>query len=133
MKMIILFQWFAVILLTACQSAGPIDNPNNSKNSFQWAGVYIGTIPAAEEPDVVEITLYPDETYRVMYQYSDRENTIYIKTGKFKWHKSGNGIMLDTNDIPSYYWVYENKLTFIIQKFSPVTGGFAESYVLYKQ
>jgi len=126
-----------VLLLTiglgACQS---VDSAHNSRNSLDWQGVYTGVIPAADTSGIdVRITLNPDQTYELRYEYLDRANSVFTGKGKFEWDKAGNVIILDTLDgksFPPYYGVGENILIQLDMKGKKITGNLANNYVLKK-
>jgi uncharacterized lipoprotein NlpE involved in copper resistance len=125
----------AVFGLGAClpSSKGQaVDAAHNSKNSVNWDGVYTGTIPAADGPGInVRITLNPDETYEVLYEYIDRENG-FAQKGNFTWDEGGGVITLDAEDIPLYYRVGENILIQLDMEGNEITGSLAGNYVLHK-
>ena len=122
-----------VFFLTACHSTRWIDSPDNSRNSLDWAGVYRGEIAEGPWPDIdMEITLYPDQTYKINCQYIDKPDLRFSITGNFKWHIFGNGIILDTKNFPDYYYVEENMLIQLMIKGSPLCN-YTEQFVLRKQ
>ena len=132
---------FAVMVMmmafvTSACTSGPsvIDAAHNSHNSLAWAGVYTGTIPAADGAGInVTITLRYDLTYAVEYQYIGRQSGDFTFAGTFKWNKKGNSITLDTKNIPPYYRVGENRLIQLDMAGKPIAGQLAADYVLIKQ
>jgi len=119
--------------LGACQSNQAVDSAHNSRNSLDWPGVYTGVIPAADGPGIdVRITLNPDQTYELRYEYLERTNSVFTGKGKFKWDNAGNVITLDDKTFPPYYRVGENILTQLDMKGKEITGSLANNYVLRK-
>ena len=129
---------FMVALLTfglaSCVSTSGINDTHNSRNSLDWAGVYNGTIPAADGPGInVSLSLNQDESFILQYEYLERSNNQYISTGSFTWDKKGNIIDLKIKDPPPYYKVEENRLIQLDMNGKPITGNFADNYVLTKE
>ena len=107
---------------------------HNSRNSLDWDGTYTGIIPSASVSGInVQITLNSDETFLLNYQYIDRSDDVYTRTGTFKWDNSGSIITLDIQDIPPFYKVGENTLTQLDMHGNIIDGELAENYVLIKQ
>lgn len=123
----------AVLLLNyvSCASA---QKTANTKTTLDWAGVYTGTIPAADCEGIdVSITLYDNGTYLVNYRYIGKGDHVYKSTGPFKWDKKRSIITLTNKDIPPYYRVGKNTLTQLDMKGKAITGKLAANYVLKKQ
>ena len=135
MRKIAVLMTAVAFMVSACASASPvIDVAHNSYNSLDWAGVYTGTIPAADGPGIIAtITLRYDLTYTVSYQYIGRQGGDFALAGTFKWNKEGSSITLDTKNIPPYYRVGENRLIQLDMAGKPITGKLAANYMLIKQ
>jgi uncharacterized lipoprotein NlpE involved in copper resistance len=132
--MFILTAALAVFVLGACNedTGKAIDAAHNSRNSVNWDGVYTGTIPAADGPGInVRITLYPDETFEIQYEYVDKPG-IFIEKGSFEWDETGSTITLKGVDAPPYYKVGENILIQLDMQGKVITGSLADMYVLRK-
>ena len=115
------------------QTADAIDAAHNSKNSLDWAGVYTGVTPAADAEGInVQIELDYDETYKVTYQYIGKGDEPFTVTGTFAWNDAGSTIILDSKELPPYYQVGENRLIQLDMEGNPITGAFADAYVLEK-
>jgi uncharacterized lipoprotein NlpE involved in copper resistance len=112
------------------QSSQAIDAAHNSENSLNWAGVYEGTVPGANSAIHILITLAYDKKYSVTYRYVDKGNENFTESGTFRWNEAGNTIILDSKDLPPYYFVGENNLTQMDMSGKPITGEHAGSYVL---
>ena len=105
-----------------------------SKNSLDWAGVYTGTIPAADGEGInVRMKLKKDNTYELTYDYIDKPDSTFTFTGSFKWNDTKDIINIEIADAPSYYKVAENNLIQLDMEGKPVTGRLADMYVLTKQ
>jgi uncharacterized lipoprotein NlpE involved in copper resistance len=127
---------FLIILLSislgACSSTTPAKTADNSRTSLDWAGVYAGTIPAADGPGInVQITLRVDGSYSLVYNYIDRQNNA-TETGTFSWDEAGNTITLKNTTFPPYYRVGENQLLQLDMKGNIIKGNSADIYVLKK-
>jgi len=120
--------------LSACSKTGGTAGVQNSKTSLDWAGVYTGTIPAADVSGInVRMQINKDNTYELTYEYLDIfDNNTFTFTGSFKWDDTGNVIIIDIADAPSYYKVAENKLIQLDMKGNLITGDLADNYVLMK-
>jgi len=137
-KKTILVSFFAAIMiifgLSSCATNKGIDAAHNSKNSLDWAGVYTGTIPAADGPGInVRLRLNSDQSYALSYDYLERPNSRFDFTGSFKWDNKGNTVILDVKDMPSYYKVVENALIQLDMKGKEIKGSLANDYVLKKE
>jgi copper homeostasis protein (lipoprotein) len=120
------------ISLGACSSTNPAKTVDNSRTSLDWAGVYAGTIPAADGPGInVQITLRPDESYSLVYNYVDKPNNA-AETGTFSWNEAGNTITLKNTTFPPYYRVGENHLLQLDMKGNVIKGKLADLYILKK-
>jgi uncharacterized lipoprotein NlpE involved in copper resistance len=118
--------------LGACSSTTPAKTADNSRTSLDWAGVYAGTIPAADGPGInVQITLRADESYSLVYNYVDRQNNA-TENGAFNWNEAGNTITLKNTTFPPYYKVEENQLLQLDMKGNIIKGNSAALYVLKK-
>jgi uncharacterized lipoprotein NlpE involved in copper resistance len=125
----------ALFALGSCSSSQKSADVHNAEASLDWAGVYTGTIPAADGPGInVRMKLDKDNTYELTYEYIDRppENS-FTSTGKFTWDTTGNIIHIEIVDAPSYYKAAENKLIQLDMEGKPITGKLADNYVLTKE
>jgi uncharacterized lipoprotein NlpE involved in copper resistance len=131
----VLIAAFVVFGLSACKQDSnrrAIDAAHDSRNSVNWDGVYTGTIPAASAPGIdVRITLYPNETYEVQYEYIGKTGS-FTDSGSFTWDETGSVITLDTAHLPSYYKVGEGILIQLDMRGNEITGNLAGAYILQK-
>ena len=104
-----------------------------SKNSLDWAGVYTGTIPAADGEGInVRMKINKDNTYELTYEYIGKPDNSFTFNGSFQWNDTKDIIHIEIADAPSYYKIGENKLTQLDMAGKPITGQFADMYVLTK-
>jgi uncharacterized lipoprotein NlpE involved in copper resistance len=123
---------FLMIGMSACKSKEKTEPA--APLSINWQGTYTGTLPCADCPGIqTQITLSADNTYKVDWQYLDKEN-VYTQTGTFQWNESDSIVTLDISDeTPFCYKVGENTLTQLDMDGNAITGELAENYVLVKQ
>jgi len=122
----------AVITISVLGSC--LSNKGAPKTSLDWAGVYTGTTPAADAEGInVRLKIDKDNTYELAYDYIGKPaNTSSTNTGSFTWNDTGDIINLGLAETPSYYKVAENKLIQLDMAGKPITGQFADMYVLTK-
>jgi uncharacterized lipoprotein NlpE involved in copper resistance len=126
---------FVFLLLAVIFGLGScLSNQGAAKTSLDWAGVYTGTIPAADGEGInIRMKLDKDNTYELKYEYIGKPANSFTNTGSFKWNNTGDIINLGIADTPSYYKVAENKLIQLDMEGKPITGNLADMYVLTKQ
>ena len=96
----------------AAQTAAP--DMHDAENALDYQGTYTGVFPAADVPGIaVTLTLGPDGRYTV------RGNILTLRPDSPK-------------DIPAYYRVGENRLWRLDSHQQPITGPFADQYILTK-
>ena len=151
MKKSIIASVFASFILFSCQSKGlqqenktqSVDkaipavvaiSDHNSKNSLDWAGEYVGTLPCADcEGIKTTLTLNKDETYSLSQEYLNKNLKLEDK-GKLQWSKDGGSIKITTEKNGRFnYKVGENRLFSLDQEGKEITGPLAEHYVLTKK
>jgi len=119
----------AISVLGSCLS-----NNGTTKTNLDWVGVYTGTIPAADVEGInVRMKLSKDNTFELTYEYIGKPDNTFTFNGSFKWNDTKDIINIEIADAPSYYKVAENKLIQLDMQGKPVTGNFADMYVLTKQ
>jgi len=132
-KSLVILLMVALVIsgLTSCVST----DAHNSRSSLDWAGVYTGTIPAADVSGInVRLRLNQDGTFVLSYEYLDRPSNLSEWNGLFTWDKKGSTITLKTvKELPPYYKVEENRLIQLDMKGKPITGNLADNYVLTKE
>lgn len=121
---------------TAATAATPApDGAHNSRNSVDWAGRYIGTLPCASCPGIdTVLTLADNGTYTLEETYREQaEGKMAPVTGKFTWSADGSIITLDDAADGAAYKVGEGQLSRLGEGGAEVTGAMARDYVLTKQ
>jgi hypothetical protein len=114
--------------LSSCFSDKGLDKNHNPRNSLDWEGVYVGTIPWASERIDVRLRLYRDQRFELEHEYLDRtDEPINYFPGSFQWDDTGNIITIDILCAPTQYKVAENKLIQMDEL------GQAYNYVLKKE
>ncbi|GHS86780.1 hypothetical protein FACS189487_01690 [Campylobacterota bacterium] len=127
-----MFLLAAAIVFSGCASAkNGADSVSNTSNASEWIGVYTGEVPGANSDIKIEIVLNSDLTYIAKSKYLDKSDQTFETKGAFKWIDT-NTIFLDAKDIPPYYRVGKNSLTQLDTQGNPISGKFANSYVLKK-
>lgn len=107
---------------------------HNAENSLDIAGVYKGTLPAADCPGIdYTLTLTPDGKYTERMSYIDR-NTVVDNEGSY----TVEGNILTTTpaeqgDNPGYYKIEEGRLCWLDADKNPIPGEIGEHYVIKKQ
>lgn len=133
--------FFSLIFLWIFVSCGnkSLDNPDpahSSRNSLDWDGHYLGTLPCADcEGIKTHLYISDDMTFTYETAYIGKDNsTGYTINGKFEWAKDGNSIKLsvDTDEIPGLYKVGENRLYHLDKDGKMIEGELAEKYILDK-
>jgi uncharacterized lipoprotein NlpE involved in copper resistance len=131
-KKLILPALFLITGLFSCASnkASDIHTP---EISMSWPGVYTGVTPAADGPGIrVRLTLNPNRTYVLQYQYIDRGDSVFSHEGKFTWDKTGRIVILDIKDYPRYYMAAEDRFIQLDMQGNEITGDLADNYILEK-
>lgn len=106
---------------------------HSSRNSLDWAGTYLGTLPCADCPGIhTTMTLNADQTYVLETRYEDRKDLASEQKGEFSWSPDGAMIILDDAKTTSYK-VGENTLFHLDMNGRIIAGDLAENYVLRKQ
>jgi heat shock protein HslJ len=120
---------------TANSSAAYVKS-DNSENSLDWEGVYMGIIPCADCPGIqVRIALSSGNTYKMDYLYLEQDANNETFEGTFQWDEEGNVITLgnlEEKEFPIYYKVGENLIIQLDTEGREITGQLAANYVLTK-
>ena len=107
-------------------------NSHNSKNSLDWAGEYVGTLPCADcEGIKYSVVLQKDGNFALEQEYLGKE-TVYQDEGFYKWDASGNVLHLNSNVSPLVLKVEENRLKVLDQQGKEITGNLKDKYILKK-
>lgn len=130
------------IILTACgttktssENADMASTSHNSKNSVDWAGIYRGILPAASSEGIkTQISLNPDQTYILVFQYIGKSKEQFIEMGSFTWDDKDSKITLkpDSGGDGNRYLVGENQLFQLDKQGNRVNTELADHYTLKK-
>lgn len=140
MKTYHIFLFLIVIFsgISSCKSAQKAQsNPtkitgDNSMNSVDWQGTYLGTLPCADcEGIKTRIVLNKDFSYTLETMYTGKDNKVFESKGNFKWNKNGSKITLENSE-KQMYKVGENKLIHLDKNGNTITGELAGKYILEK-
>jgi copper homeostasis protein (lipoprotein) len=131
-KKIIFLVFLAAFAFWGCAHR---DAGHASKNSLDWAGTYVGTLPCADcEGMHTTLILNPDMTYTLSTRYVGKNDRVFEQRGVFSFSAEGSTLTLDAvGQGPSAYKVGENTLTQLDMQGQAITGDLAENYVLRKQ
>ena len=115
----------------AAQTAVP--DMHDAENALDYQGTYTGVFPAADVPGTaVTLTLGPDGRYTEVNRYCERPGQF---TDYGRYTVRGNILTLrpdSPKDTPAYYRVGENRLWRLDSHQQPITGPFADQYILTK-
>ncbi|GHT21476.1 hypothetical protein FACS189430_01580 [Bacteroidia bacterium] len=110
-----------------------IDAAHNSKNSLNYQGMYVGTVPCADCEGIETTIILGDTDYSVKTVYLGKDKTEHKETGTYSWDESGQIITLKgIKDAPNKYFVGENYLKQLDMNGNEITGQLAEKYILRK-
>ena len=71
---------FLPLLLTAAAASAAGAAPDRAKNSLDWQGLYVGTLPCASCPGFyTELQLLGKRSYRISETAEEQETIIYVK------------------------------------------------------
>jgi len=107
----------------------------NSQNSLDWEGVYLGVLPCADCQAIQKtIYLYKDGGFRVKVQYLGKDERASEVSGRIDWSDDGNSIILkEFNGVEQSYAVGEKMLMQLDANGNRITGGLATRYFLSKE
>jgi hypothetical protein len=101
----------------------------SARKNIDWEGDYTGIIMLSGGPIVdARIKLNDDHSFEMDYVYLGKAYSSFNTGGKFRWDSTGNIIMIDINDAPSYYLITKNMMTLLDNKGRPI-----DNYVLKKR
>ena len=116
---------------TAAQTAAP--DMHDAENALDYQGTYTGVFPAADVPGIaVTLTLGPDGRYTEVNRYCERPGQ-FTDYGRYTCLLYTSPSPRDPpKGIPTYYRVGENRLWRLDSHQQPITGPFADQYILTK-
>jgi uncharacterized lipoprotein NlpE involved in copper resistance len=116
----------------AAKPAAP--DHHTSQNSLDWQGTYTGVAPCAICKGIeITLTINKDLTYVLNTRRLGNEDKAIVNQGTFTWGKNGREISLKgLTEIPSRYFVGENRLLRLNECGEKAEGTSAEKYILRK-
>lgn len=109
-----------------------VDDGHYAENALDYAGIYAGTIPAADCPGIdVTLVLNDDSTFSCTYDYQERDASFESK-GRY-WIDRNLLTTVGEHADTTYYRVEENRLRQLDYQQQPIPGELGEKYVLEKQ
>jgi len=125
--------------ISSCKTAqkaqsNPIQTKGeNSMNSVDWQGSYLGILPCADcEGIKTRIVLNKDLSYTLETMYMGKDNNVFESRGKFEWVENGGIITLGETE-KQMYLVGENKLIHLDKNGRKITGDLAGKYIMEKE
>lgn len=111
------------------------DPTHNSRNSLDWGGTYVGTLPCADCDGIAtELTIRTEGTYTYKTHYLGTASETFETTGSFEWDESGSKItLLGLAGGTGAYKVGENRIWHLDKAGNRIEGDLAERYILEKQ
>ena len=109
-----------------------VDTAHNSRNSLDWPGTYVGTVPCADCEGIrTTVTLRADGSFERELLYLGKSASPMRESGQFSWNDAGSAVTLDAGDgTVQMYQVGENQLFHLDQAGARITGELADRYVL---
>lgn len=108
--------------------------PHSAKDSLDWQGLYVGTLPCASCPDYyTELKLTTPQHYRLheLAMYKGQAHN-WRSHGRFQWQADGLHIALGQGHDKRRYFVGENFVEQLAQDGSRISGQMAPLYRLNK-
>ena len=120
-----------VALASGLASAG---SSHNARNSLDWQGLYVGTLPCASCPGFyTEVQLLGKRSYRISESAEKKgEISTWVHRGRFVWNDSGRSIRMGQGSEQRQFIVQENALEQLAPNGSRITGDLAPYYRLAK-
>ncbi len=140
MKSIPPFILLLFILLNCNRSDGDSESPvidmHNSMIALDWEGLYKGIVPCADCEGIdTRIQINYDLTYEKQTKYIGKSDSVFVKTGTFRWSDDGGSITLENipyDEAPARYMVGENMLFQLDLEGNRITGELSDHYILRK-
>ena len=111
---------------------GAIDPAHNSRNSLDWPGTYVGTIPCADCEGIrTTVTLRADGSFERELLYLGKSASPARDSGQFSWNDAGSIVTLVPGDgTTQMYQVGEGRLFHLDRAGQRIVGELADRYVL---
>lgn len=107
-----------------------VSEMHTSEISLDYAGMYEGTLPAADGPGIkTQLSLNKDKTFKLISEYIGKKNAVFTDSGSYMIQK--DIVTLDMKeDRPVYYKLEEGRVVRLDGEKRVVTGPLAEHYIL---
>ena len=124
-----------LVFLFGCSGTGGdvvADGAHNSRNSLDWPGTYVGTVPCADCEGIrTAVTLRNDGTFERERLYLGKSASPMRDAGRFFWNDAGSIVTLSPEGGEEQsYQVGENQLFHLDRNGDRITGDLAGRYVL---
>lgn len=108
-----------------------VSDMHDTEDAPDYQGTYTGVFPAADVPGIaVTLTLGPNGRYTEINRYCERPDE-FTEHGNYSVEGSILTLQPDSpKDEPSYYRVDGNRLWRLDSHQQPITGLFADQYIL---
>ena len=154
MKSIYILSLFALMTLTGCKreiktTDEPTPEPaqtitdspdsqipvgDNSQNSLDWSGTYIGTLPCGDCPGIKTVLkINDDNTYEISSVYLDKKSEPVTARGTFAWDDTGSIITLDADGDHLKFKIQEGSVKQLDKFGDDKQGPNKDSYILKKE
>ena len=109
-----------------------VDAAHNSRNSLDWPGTYVGTVPCADCEGIrTTVTLRSDGSFERELLYIGKSASPIRESGQFSWNDAGSVVTLNAEDgATQMYQVGEDRLFHLGRSGERITGELADRYVL---
>ena len=130
--------WIVLAALAGCsvpsESPPPAPAGDNSRNSLDWQGAYVGTVPCADCEGIrTRIELHGDGAFVRSLTYLGKDPQPIDDSGTFTWDAAGSRVALDAGaGDAQQYQVGENVLFHLDRDGQRITGDQAAAYRLAK-
>jgi copper homeostasis protein (lipoprotein) len=129
--------WIIFAALAGCSTPSeqtPGRGADNSRNSLDWQGTYVGTIPCADCEGIhTRIELRGDGTFSRSLTHRGKNDAPRNDTGTFSWDAAGSRVALGTAATDGQqYQLGENALFHLDRNGQRITGDLAVQYRLEK-
>lgn len=154
MKSIYILSLFVLLTLAGCKkevkttdeptpepTATITDSPDsqipvgdNSQNSLDWSGTYIGTLPCGDCPGIQTVLkINDDNTYEISSVYLDKQSEPVTAKGTFAWDDTGSIITLDADGDHLKFKIQEGSVKQLDKFGDDKQGPYKDSYILKKE
>jgi uncharacterized lipoprotein NlpE involved in copper resistance len=119
-----------LLLLVFFGGCAAYDTHHNARNSLDYEGVYVGTIPCADCEGIrTVIRILPNQYYEKEQVYLGKSFDTYASKGSFKWHPNGSIVWFDDG---SSFFIGENHLLMLDSNDNKIEGPLKDRYKLEK-